>query len=105
MQIAIITGSRADYGLLQPLAKLMNKDKNIDVLKKDEYFKLFKKQLLSEDRYKLLTAKEIDINREKCLNWLAAKGKQQKDYRAFFRNWIMKLVENKGGSSGTGMVF
>jgi UDP-N-acetylglucosamine 2-epimerase len=30
MKIVIITGSRAEWGLLQPLAKLMHEDKDID---------------------------------------------------------------------------
>lgn len=31
MRVCLVTGSRADWGLLQPLAKLMHKDKGIDL--------------------------------------------------------------------------
>ena len=31
MKIALATGSRADWGILEPLAKLMHEDKDIDL--------------------------------------------------------------------------
>ena len=50
---------------------------------------------------------ELDNEKDKCLNWLASKGAAKKDYKAFFRNWITKFIEDKGlkGNNANGMVY
>ena len=37
----------------------------------------------------------LEIEIEKCRDWLQSKGKRQKDYAAFARNWMRKAMEYK----------
>ena len=84
-----------------------DKVKTRDVLTNDKYWKHFKKQLLEDKRFSALTEKVLENQRYRCVNWLQSKDKRYKDYRAFFKNWISKVVEEQdsmSGSTKTGMV-
>lgn len=35
----------------------------------------------------------IELESQKCYDWLISKGRSQKNYPAFFRNWIRKAIE------------
>ena len=73
----------------------------IQVLQDDIQFNVFAKELISKDPYKLLGIKEIMFQRGSCLDWMASKGVVKKDYKAFFRNWLRKRIEDNGGVTNT----
>lgn len=41
------------------------------------------------------TEKQIRLEAEKALNWLLSKGTTRKDYKAFLRNWVLKVYKKK----------
>jgi len=77
------------------------------VLSNDQEWGVFKSELLGNKQYNILTTTQLDSQREMCLNWLASTGKRKKDYKAFFRNWIKKYIDDKGlhTTSGKQMIY
>ena len=59
---------------------------------------LLKEKELWEDLGKQfgLSTKYVQGECEKMEDWLKAKGKRQKDYKAFARNWLRRAVESGG---------
>lgn len=83
------------------------KVKNKSVLTNDRYWDLFAKELLSTKEFSSIGRSILDGERNKCLDWSKSKAKVQKDYRAFFRNWMRSWVNYNGSNnkSKKGMVF
>lgn len=77
----------------------------IDVIKKENKWVEFRSELKANDRYSMASVEVMDREREACLNWLASTGKVKKDYKAFYRNWLMKVIEDKGLKNNNQMVY
>jgi len=75
------------------------------VLADDEQWELFKGELLAHKSYKIMLPNQLDDEREKALNWLASKGARKKDYKAFFRNWVKKFIEDRGLQNTGKMIY
>lgn len=76
--------------------KPVDKTKTIEVLRNEEMFAEFVKELQAHEIYSALPINQTYSERESCLNWLASKGTTKKDYKAFFKNWIKKKIDDKG---------
>lgn len=75
--------------------------KGIAVLNDDDKWSEFKKELKAHDTFKVVPEKVMDSERSICLDWLASKGTTKKDYKAFFRNWLKRKIEDKGFDNPT----
>jgi hypothetical protein len=71
-----------------------SKIKSIKVLNDDQVFDLFVEQLRKQDEFKNVTDSYFQAERNKMIDWLAANGKVKKDYKAFFRQWIRKDMQD-----------
>jgi len=71
----------------------------------DIQWELFREELLSHKSYKVMSGDQLDVERERALNWLASKGARKKDYKAFFKNWIKKYIEDKGLTNNNKMIY
>lgn len=47
------------------------------------------------------TEKQIRLEAEKANNWLLSKGTTRKDYKAFLRNWVLKVYKKRVASQPT----
>lgn len=45
-----------------------------------------------------ITEKQLRLEAERALNWLKAKGERKKDYKAYLRNWVLKVYKKKQGT-------
>ncbi len=77
-------------------SKPLDPSKTIAVLKDDNLFSIFAIELSKHEIYSALPKRQVYSERESCLNWLASKGTIKKDYKAFFKNWIKKRIEDSG---------
>lgn len=80
------------------------KVKSMEVLTNSLYFAYLCEELKeSEDFSKINNVdKFLKAEKDVAVDWMRSKGKRYKDYRAMFRNWIRrKLNENKNGESFT----
>ena len=83
-----------------------SKVKTMSVLTNDDYWVLFLQSLKDSDEFGMMKIKSMEGERKKCIDWLRSKGKSQKDYRAFFKNWLRRKMEQEGSSrTNNGMVF
>ena len=66
----------------------------------------FKEELTKHDKIKVVPKDVLESERDKCVNYIDYKKKAYKDHKAFFRNWLMKVIEDKNGfkDKGRGMV-
>jgi hypothetical protein len=80
-------------------------DKSKKVLSELESWSLFKAEL--KTKFPVLTDNQLENQKEMCLNWLDSTGKRKKDYKAFFRNWVRKYIDDKGleNKSSKSMVY
>lgn len=105
--------SKVHYSKKSSSTTLKSRNNKINILQKKEALKnstkpLGKRKPLSYrylDPLSLVVKKElsqkfdvpedfIQKEAEKCLDWLKSKGRRQKDYAAFFRNWLRKAIES-----------
>lgn len=77
-------------------SKPVDPTKTIAVLKDDNLFASFAIELSKHEIYSALPQRQVYSERESCLNWLASKGTVKKDYKAFFKNWIKKRIDDSG---------
>ena len=90
----------------EPLVTDPSKVKTMSVLTNDDYWVLFLQSLKDSDEFGMMKIKSMEGERKKCIDWLRSKGKSQKDYRAFFKNWLRRKMEQEGNSrTNNGMVF
>lgn len=75
------------------------------VLFDDKKFAEFKVELVAHKRIKIIPSDTIDNERDKCMNYIDYKKKVYKDYKAFFRNWLFKWIEDNDFKPTGGMVF
>lgn len=85
--------------------KSEDKPKGKKLLTDDDRFAEFKKELLEHKRIKVVPPDIIEREREKCINYLSYKKRVYKDYNAFFKNWLLKWVEDNDFKPSGGMVF
>jgi hypothetical protein len=64
------------------------KVKNKDVITKKNYWDIFLSQLKEHDEFKNLPVPFIENEKNKFTDWLSAKGRTFKDYKAAFKNWL-----------------
>jgi hypothetical protein len=78
------------------------KVKSKDVLKKDKCFAFLSDEI---EKSMGLPKDVIERERQKCLDWLSAKGRSFKDYRAFFRNWMRTAKDSMPSTNNNGMIY
>lgn len=76
------------------------KEVGMAVLTNKKLWEEFRSELLKSKDFKSIGAVAMDVERDKSLDWLRSKGRRQKDYRAFYRNWLRNKKKYGGISDG-----
>lgn len=78
------------------------KVKNMEVLTNSVYFAFLSQELIQSENFGSIKNADdfLSKERDKAVDWMRSKGKRYKDYRAMFRNWIRRKLEesNNGGT-------
>lgn len=86
-------------GIDTPLKGTINKKSEIRNKKSEIIYEKTKKYLTNfpiEDFSDIdATEKQIRLEAEKALNWLVANNKKKANYKAFLRNWVLKIYKKK----------
>ena len=84
----------------------VNNDNNVEQVESSSISLLKDNNLWKELSSKFgVSSNYIKAECEKMEDWLKSKGKRQKDYRAFARNWIRRALENGGEAKVNARVF
>jgi hypothetical protein len=88
----------------QPVVK--ESSGGIAVLKDQGKWAEFVSEVNVPEVYRVIPIKVLINEKDRCLDWLEANGKRKKDYKAFFRNWLKKHLENnRYDNNGQKMVY
>jgi hypothetical protein len=90
---------------IEPKEVPIDKVKTLDVLTNLKAFGFLKDDMKKQPVFKGISDAVFEMQRERCIDWLRSKGRRQKDYRAFFRNWMRNVSESQPTKPKDGMVF
>jgi hypothetical protein len=67
---------------------------SLEIIKQDALFEEFYNENIAQDQTIKLTKDKIIIERAKFIDYLAARGKVYKNYKAAFKNWLRSQYQN-----------